>query len=185
MQRARVLDALTTLVMTHVVPNMGYSQTGKDGEAYFDLDRTIGRDVSGFVLGVLFEPQFPDLKKPADTVLKQALDAIEIDLADAASRDAFFHCWEAQTAARSAQRLLKFLSMTTPESVDAVSLEVDGLEKLLEHALPGDLKYRILDTIFDLSRQRAFALEMQTTGPFVATTIDRWHKLFGDDDQGR
>ncbi len=169
--RAIVLNAVIHLVSTHIAPNMGLALRHEDGEHYFDLNVAAGREVSGLVLELRFNPRFPDLQKPSDAVLKEAIDAVHIDLPDAVARDGFFRCWEAEMAIMSAELLLGFLRSAVPPSSETVNAEIDSLEVLLDHPLPGGLKFWIADTILMLSKDRAVSLRARTTDPFIVESL--------------
>lgn len=172
--RTIALNTMKSLVMDFVVPNMGLARQKENGGEYFDVNAIAGCEVSGLLLDALFDPQFADLKQPPDTILKQALDAVGINMPNAADRITFFRCWTASRAVMSVRCLLNFLTKTPPQSAAVAGQEVDHIVTLLEYPLPQDLKRQLLYATFTFDKERARALQTQASGPYVAETLGAW-----------
>lgn len=139
--RSVVIKAVETLINDYIVPAMDLAQSS-EGEVYFKL-RAIASELSGLVRGALFDPKFPDLKKPSDNVLKETLDFIGIENSSYEERDDIFRCWAADMASSSIRGMLIFLEKTPLESTYAILEEASRFEKLLEKPLTSSLEYQI------------------------------------------
>jgi hypothetical protein len=154
--RAAVLDAVEALIVDYVVPAMNLAQTSETGEVIFDLKVVANCELSGLIRGGFFDPKFPDLKKPDDHVLNEALEFIGVETSSPEQRDAFFSCWAADMASLSAGSMLAFLRSTFPQSTDNAVNEANRLEKLLKTPLTSSLEYQI-STLVEHIRQFASA----------------------------
>lgn len=151
--RAVVLDAVETLIADYIIPAMDLAEVSQES-VFFDLETVAECEVSGLVRSGFFDPQFRDLKKPSDDVLKDALESIDIETSTPEQRDNFFRCWAADMASLSAGAMLAFLRKTAEQSTDTAVKEANRLEKLLKNPLTSSLEYQI-STLVDLLRRFA------------------------------
>lgn len=152
--RVAVLEAIDVLVTTDIVPNIGLASKHDNGQVYFSIDALVDRTVPILALDAVFASRFADLQKPDDGTLRQALDDIEATVPTVKERDAFFRVWAAGEATASADTLVAFLQ-TPPRQRTVTVRDVQRLERLLAHPLPGDLRLWIASTISTLTRDRA------------------------------
>ncbi len=151
--RAVVIDAVEALIKDYIIQAMDLAEVSQES-VFFDLEIVAGCEISGLVRSGFFDPQFPDLKKPSDDVLKDALESIDVETSTLEQRDNFFRCWAADMASISAGAMLAFLRKTSPQSTDTAVKEANRLEKLLKNPLTSSLEYQI-STLVD--RLRRFA----------------------------
>lgn len=153
--RAAVLDAVEALTANYIVPAIDLAQASEES-VFFDLETVAGCEISGLVRSGFFDPQFTDLKKPSDDVLKDALESIDVETSSPEQRDNFFRCWAADMASLSIGAMLAFLRRTSPQSTDMAVNEANRLEKLLKNPLTSSLEYQI-STLVDRLRRFASA----------------------------
>jgi hypothetical protein len=143
--RLVVFQAVERLIKDYIAPAIDLAQISdiEPDSIFFNLEACVGCEISGLARSGFFDPKFPDLQKPSDAVLQEALDFIDIETSDPEQRDKIFRCWVAEMASLSVGLMLKFLRDTAPPSVDIASCEEQQLTALLSYPLTSSLEYQI------------------------------------------
>ncbi len=151
--RDAALGAVETLIVDYILPAAD-CPFSDDRFSLFDLEAVAGTEIPGLVLSV-FQQQMPGLQKPIDERLEQTLDFLGIATTDSAQRLKFWRCWAANNANNTISGLLNFLdapflsrskTVSAPLTEEAFALEINRLDQLLQHKLPGDVRYKLLST---------------------------------------
>lgn len=159
-----VLEAITAIAATFVLPVASLQSRRADGWAYFSLDRLAGYEYPGLISGIL-EQRFPALAPPPpDPELARELEAAGFDIDSADHRVAFFKGWMAVRALALLEALADYLTQT---DVIYDPAQLDMLEALVRSDLSGSMRLRLSKLLVSVSPARANAVRAIVTESYL------------------
>ena len=145
--RQIVLEAIKILIDKHISPLVEEHRQSNDSVDPFDLNKIAGGEIRGLV-GSLFNERLKEqtsgLEKFDDTVLKEALEYVDVAIDDRRQREKFFKSWAAVEASSTIGSLIGFLKepLVKPgvPKIESLPQERISVERLLSRKLSNNVE---------------------------------------------